>query len=198
MGSKAGLCKFKTIGTFSIIFTMPKIKCNCGNIIGLGGIPNPYESLLISDIDFGKYWEKYDVEQLYKEMKIVVKCDNCSRLHIFFNGFDKPATIYKKEEFLKVEEIKFNLYLTVLRFLPFKITENLRRIYLNIEIDVNQMELLAFYKNPPTELELELFDDIITDSNAHIPDFFVKGHFKLMEQFNTYEKHDFIIFSVYE
>lgn len=76
---------------------MPKIKCNCGNIIGLGKIPSPHESLLISDIDFEKYWKKCDVEQLYKEMTIVVKCDSCNRLHIFFEGFDKPATVYKEE-----------------------------------------------------------------------------------------------------
>jgi hypothetical protein len=31
-------------------------------------------------------------------MSIVVKCSNCGRLHVFWNGFDEPQTIYRKDE----------------------------------------------------------------------------------------------------
>jgi hypothetical protein len=96
------------------------------------------------------------------------------------------------------EEKKFNLYLTVLRFLIFKITDNLNRIYLDIYLDSNRMKLIAFYKNHPTELELELLDDIVTDSNAHIPDYFIEAEFKLTKDFDMNEKHDFIVFAVFE
>ena len=67
------------------------------------------------------------------------------------------------------EQKKFDLYLIVLRFLVFKITNNLNRIYLEIDLKKNKMLLTAFYFAPPSELELELLDDIVTNSNAHIP-----------------------------
>jgi hypothetical protein len=41
------------------------------------------------------YVGKVDIEQLYMEMKIVVKCPNCGRLHIFNEGFDKAPIIYR-------------------------------------------------------------------------------------------------------
>ena len=56
------------------------------------------------------------------------------------------------------EQEKFNLYLTVLRFLPFKITKNLRRIYLDFDMNNRRMVLTAFYESLPTELENELLD----------------------------------------
>lgn len=177
---------------------MPKFKCNCENIIYLGAIPCPHELLLIPDVDFEKYWNKFDIEELYREMKTIVKCDKCGRLHIFFNGFDKPPNTFKEEKPLADNAIKFNLYLIVLRFLAFKITANLRRIYLDILLETNQMTLTAFYKNHLTELDLELLDDIVTNSNAHIPDFFVKSQFYLMEDSKNSEVHDFIIFAVNE
>lgn len=76
---------------------MPKIKCNCGNIIWLGDIPSPHQLLIIPDIDFDKYWKKMNVEELFEEMKIIVKCDKCNRLHIFWEGFDKPPQIYVED-----------------------------------------------------------------------------------------------------
>lgn len=177
---------------------MPKFKCKCENIIDLSQIPSPPELLLISDVDFEKYWEKFDVEQLYNEMTIVVKCDNCGRLHIFFNGFDKAPNTFNEEKPLLDSQMKFSLYLTVLRFLPFKITANLRRVYLDVVIETNQMLLTAFYKNRPSELDLELLDDIVTNSNAHIPDFFVKSQFKLTEYIDDEITHDFVLFAIHE
>lgn len=76
---------------------MPKIRCVCDNIIGLGEIPSPNQLLIISDSNFDKYWNSSDIEKLYKEMTLVVKCNNCERLHIFYEGFNNEATIYARE-----------------------------------------------------------------------------------------------------
>jgi hypothetical protein len=100
---------------------------------------------------------------------------------------------------MNINEKKFELYLTVLRFIPFKVTENVRRIYLDINIDSEKMLLTAFYQKYPSELELELLDDIVTNSNAHIPDFFVYPCVKLLHELDNDEnrKHDFLVFAFY-
>jgi hypothetical protein len=49
------------------------------------------------------------------------------------------------------EKEKFNIYLTVLRFLAFKITSNLKRIYLNFDLEASKILLTALYINSPTE-----------------------------------------------
>lgn len=76
---------------------MPKLKCVCGNVIGLGEIPSPNQSLMISDTEFDKFQGTLEVEEIYKSMKIVAHCNECERLHIFYKGFDNEATIYNKE-----------------------------------------------------------------------------------------------------
>ncbi|MBE8714541.1 hypothetical protein C4F49_12700 [Sphingobacterium sp. KB22] len=57
--------------------------------------------MMISDVELENYTSYTDAEQfymdLYKEMKIVVHCSNCGRLHIFYDGFDKAQVIYKLE-----------------------------------------------------------------------------------------------------
>ncbi|MBW3520492.1 hypothetical protein [Flavobacterium sp. NKUCC04_CG] len=93
------------------------------------------------------------------------------------------------------EQKKFDLYLIVLRFLVFKITNNLNRIYLEIDLKKNKMLLTAFYFAPPSELEL--LDDIVTNSNAHIPNLFIVSQVKLMADYNQNEIYDFIVFAVY-
>jgi hypothetical protein len=100
---------------------------------------------------------------------------------------------------MNIEEKKFDLYLTVLRFLKFKVTENLKRIYLDFDMDSHKMLLTAFYQIYPSDLELELLDDIVTNSNAHIPDFFIESSIRLVKELDDDEnkKHDFIIFGVY-
>jgi hypothetical protein len=55
--------------------------------------------------------------------------------------------------------------------------------------------LTAFYQDNPSELELELFDDIATNSKAHIPDYSVDKKYKLIKDLAAYEKHDFIVFA---
>ena len=47
---------------------MPKIKCVCGNIIGLGEIPSPNQYLMISDVLFDKFQGYVDAEEIYKEI----------------------------------------------------------------------------------------------------------------------------------
>ena len=96
------------------------------------------------------------------------------------------------------EQEKFNLYLTVLRFLPFKITKNLRRIYLDFDMNNRRMVLTAFYESLPTELENELLDDIVTNSNAHIPEYYVDSTIKLIEEFDSNKKYDFTVFAFYD
>jgi hypothetical protein len=77
---------------------MPKIKCICGNVIGLSEIPSPNQLLIISDEDFdGIYSECINPDKLYEKFNIVAKCKVCGRLHVFWDGFDKAPTIYKPE-----------------------------------------------------------------------------------------------------
>ncbi|TJZ61995.1 hypothetical protein FAZ15_05640 [Sphingobacterium olei] len=75
---------------------MPKIRCVCEYVIGLGEIPSPNQYLMISDVSFEKYFDvEIKAEELYREMAIVVHCPNCSRLHVFYDGFDKEPVVYK-------------------------------------------------------------------------------------------------------
>lgn len=76
---------------------MPKIRCICNYVISLSEIPSPNQYLMISDVEMDNYEGKVDVEQLYMAMKIVVKCPNCDRLHVFYEGFDKDPIIYRIE-----------------------------------------------------------------------------------------------------
>jgi len=83
---------------------MPKIKCDCDNIIYLGDIPSPNQWMIISDKDYDELTDKnsdfagkIDTELVYSKMQIVVKCSKCERLHIFWQGYDKPQTVYSKQ-----------------------------------------------------------------------------------------------------
>lgn len=96
------------------------------------------------------------------------------------------------------EKEKFNIYLTVLRFLAFKITSNLKRIYLNFDLEASKILLTALYINSPTELEVELLDDIVTNSNAHIPDFFVDSKYLLFQDSDKEISYEFVVFATYD
>lgn len=76
---------------------MPKIKCKCGEVIGLGEIPSPNQSLIISDVEFDNFQGMVDAEEIYRKMKIVVHCKKCKRLYVFWNGFDSEPDVYVKE-----------------------------------------------------------------------------------------------------
>jgi hypothetical protein len=111
--------------------------------------------------------------------------------------YSRVLRYLNKDNKTKAEK-KFALYLTVLRFIASKITENLRRIYLDVDLDSHKIYLTAYYSKMPSELELELLDDIETDSQAHIPDFLVYTEVKLVNDYSENEKHDFVVFAFYE
>jgi len=67
---------------------------------------------------------------------------------------------------------------------------------MDIDLKSNSILLTAYYLKQPSELELELLDDIVTNSNAHIPDLYVKCQAKLTREYNRNEEHDFIVFAV--
>jgi len=82
---------------------MPKIRCDCDHIIHLGEIPSPNQWMIISDKDYDELREtassdtnQIDAELVYSKMQIVIKCDECERLHVFWEGYDKPKTVYFK------------------------------------------------------------------------------------------------------
>jgi hypothetical protein len=73
---------------------MPGIKCKCGHVIKFGEIPNPNEWLLISDIEYGKYLGAIDSEDLYREMKSMLVCNQCKRVWVYWEGYQKDPTPY--------------------------------------------------------------------------------------------------------
>lgn len=77
---------------------MPKVDCKCNTIIWLGEIPSQNQWSMISDVEYDQFQGQIDAEVLYSKMNIFVKCPVCGRLHVFWDGFDKPQTIYKKED----------------------------------------------------------------------------------------------------
>ena len=88
---------------------------------------------------------------------------------------------------MREEQKKFELYTAVLRYLVSKITDNLKRIYMDVDLKGNRVLLTAYYLNTPSELELELLNDIVTNSNAHIPDFFIEAFAKSTKDFKRNE-----------
>lgn len=86
---------------------MPKIKCECENIISLSDIPSPNQWMIISDVDYEKYFDtEIDHNKLYMEMQIVVKCKVCGRLYVYWDGFENKPIIYKPEYIPKEYEGK--------------------------------------------------------------------------------------------
>jgi len=73
---------------------MPALKCSCGETIGYGGIPCPFEWLFISDCDYDAIVASVDAEELYGRMSSFLKCENCGRLWVFWDGFDYPPKEY--------------------------------------------------------------------------------------------------------
>ncbi|GGJ30428.1 hypothetical protein [Paenibacillus hunanensis] len=73
---------------------MPKLLCTCNNILNLQDIPCKVQYNFISDVDYDKYHDNINAEELYQEMKIFVECDKCGRLWFFWNGFDEEPLEY--------------------------------------------------------------------------------------------------------
>lgn len=76
---------------------MPSMACTCGHRIGYGGIPCPEQWLLISDEAYDQFSGVVDAEEIYRAMKPMLKCSNCGRLWIFWEGFAKPASAYRPD-----------------------------------------------------------------------------------------------------
>ena len=78
---------------------MPKMLCTCDNVIFLHEIPCPHEWRLISDVEYGRLWEEHAThEQIADATTLAVKCDECGRLFIYWDGFDKQPTEYVPAE----------------------------------------------------------------------------------------------------
>ena len=76
---------------------MPSIICKCGEKLGYGEIPNPIEWLTISDVDYDAYEGNVDAEELYREMKSILRCPSCGRLWAFWDGFESEPISYKPD-----------------------------------------------------------------------------------------------------
>lgn len=74
---------------------MPSFTCKCGVRLDIGDIPNANEWLLISDIEYDKFQENLDAEALYKCFQHMLKCTQCQRLWIFWDGFHKNPQCYE-------------------------------------------------------------------------------------------------------
>lgn len=74
---------------------MPSIKCNCGELLRYGDIPNPIEWLFISDKDYDSYSGQIDSEALYLHMNSMLLCPNCNGILIFWKGFNHLPVYYK-------------------------------------------------------------------------------------------------------
>ncbi len=99
---------------------------------------------------------------------------------------------------MTIEEKKYHLSTQVYRQLAYNITENMRFLYLDIDMKEHDMMLTAYFRTEPTEVELELLDDIATDSSAPLPDFTVSYIYKLTSQHQENEKHEYTIFAYYD
>lgn len=76
---------------------MPKMKCNCGQILNLSDIPSKIKYLFISDTDYDQYFGMIDAEKLYCHMQSFIECHSCKRLWVFWNGFNEPPTEYTRK-----------------------------------------------------------------------------------------------------
>lgn len=77
---------------------MPSFLCRCGKQLRYGEIPNPIEWLLISDVEYDDFTGMVDAETIYKKMRSMMVCPNCSRLWIFWRGFGESPISYCEEK----------------------------------------------------------------------------------------------------
>ncbi|HSH03464.1 MAG TPA: hypothetical protein VLL52_13160 [Anaerolineae bacterium] len=77
---------------------MPNLNCHCGQTINYGQIPCQDEWLLINDATFDAFSAPIDAEEFYQTAKSLLKCNNCSRLYIFWHGFQHPPQIFAPEQ----------------------------------------------------------------------------------------------------
>lgn len=73
---------------------MPKFLCSCGEVIRYSDIPCKIQYKFISDVKYDDYQGLIDSEQLYLDMESFLKCENCKRLYVFWNGFGEEPDEY--------------------------------------------------------------------------------------------------------
>ena len=78
----------------ALIDFMPKFLCECGQTLLYSDIPCEIEYKFISDVDYDKFHGKIDSEELYEQIKSFIKCKNCNRLWVFWQGFNNSPTEY--------------------------------------------------------------------------------------------------------
>jgi hypothetical protein len=99
---------------------------------------------------------------------------------------------------MNLQQKSFELYLTVIRFIAYKVTPNVRRIYLDVNHTEKECIITGLFNEPPSDLEKELFGDIVTNSIAHIPDYSVIDQIQTITTYDNAMKHDFTVYAVYE
>lgn len=96
------------------------------------------------------------------------------------------------------QQKSFEIYSTFLRFIVYKVTPNVQGIYLDIDHTTRECTLTGVFNETPTEIEKELFDDIETNSQAHIPDYTVNSTLKLKSTSTQKQLHEFTVFAWYD
>jgi hypothetical protein len=78
---------------------MAKFLCKCGETLRISGaIPNPIESHIIPDSDLEAFVESArDADGLYPSGIPMLRCPNCDRLWIYWDGWDGPPNVYRLE-----------------------------------------------------------------------------------------------------
>lgn len=81
---------------------MPKLRCECGNRISRGGIPNPYGFCMIKESDVetvvdGIMNDHLEAYSIFHDKSIeVLECEECKRIYISWNEIDFIS--YKRED----------------------------------------------------------------------------------------------------
>lgn len=73
---------------------MPNLACTCGATLNYGEIPCPIEWLLFSDAQFDDLPRQVETETLYRQAISLLRCPQCARLWVFWEGFGKPPEEY--------------------------------------------------------------------------------------------------------
>ena len=62
----------------------------------MGDIPCAFEYRFIPDVEYDLLEEPRDLQALYMKMKSFLKCPDCERIWIFWDGFQDYATEYTR------------------------------------------------------------------------------------------------------
>ncbi len=77
---------------------MPKFICKCSKVINCSNIPNEHEYHLISDVKLDTYKEKISLFEFSLDTTIVLSCPSCSRLIVFWEGWDSKPQFFLLEK----------------------------------------------------------------------------------------------------